>query len=132
MRTQGPPSEIRRLLSPFVRLVDGAWQRMHWWIATMAVLYLLSGITVVKSDEVAMILRWGRLVGDTPALQQHAAGSALRAAAPDRSGDSRSDQEGSRSARQHAGVRRRQRRAEDEEEDASVRKRSTRYARATR
>lgn len=74
MRNDGPPSEIARLASPIVRLIDGAWQRMHWWIATMAVLYALSGITVVKPDEVALILRWGKLVGDTPALQQHGAG----------------------------------------------------------
>jgi len=47
---------------------------MHWWIATMAVLYLLSGITTVKPDEVAVILRWGRLVGDMPALQEHGPG----------------------------------------------------------
>jgi membrane protease subunit HflK len=40
----------------------------------MAVLYLLSGITVVKPDEVAVILRWGRLVGATPALQEHGPG----------------------------------------------------------
>jgi membrane protease subunit HflK len=74
MRKQGPPSEVGRLAAPLVRLLDGAWQRMHWWIATMAVLYLLSGITVVRSDEVAVILRWGRLVGDTPALQEHGPG----------------------------------------------------------
>jgi membrane protease subunit HflK len=47
---------------------------MHWWIAAMAVLYLLSGITIVRSDEVAVILRWGRLVGDSPGLQQHGPG----------------------------------------------------------
>jgi membrane protease subunit HflK len=47
---------------------------MHWWIATMAVLYLLSGTTSVKPDEVAVILRWGRLVGDTSALQEHGPG----------------------------------------------------------
>jgi membrane protease subunit HflK len=47
---------------------------MHWWIATMAVLYTLSGITVVKPDEVAVVLRWGRLVGETPALQEHGPG----------------------------------------------------------
>ena len=35
---------------------------------------LLSGITIVKPDEVAVILRWGRLVGDTPALQEHGPG----------------------------------------------------------
>jgi len=47
---------------------------MHWWVAAMAVLYLLSGITIVKPDEVAVILRWGRLVGATPALQEHGPG----------------------------------------------------------
>lgn len=74
MRKLGPPSEIRRLAAPIARLIDAGWQRMHWWIATMAVLYLLSGITVVKPDEVAVILRWGRLVGSTPALQEHGPG----------------------------------------------------------
>jgi membrane protease subunit HflK len=47
---------------------------MHWWIGLMALLYAFSGITVVKPDEVAVILRWGRLVGDTPALQEHGPG----------------------------------------------------------
>jgi membrane protease subunit HflK len=47
---------------------------MHWWVGAMAVLYALSGITIVKSDEAAVVLRWGRLVGDTPALQQHGPG----------------------------------------------------------
>jgi membrane protease subunit HflK len=47
---------------------------MHWWVATMAVLYSLSGITIVRPDETAVILRWGRLVGDTPALQAHGPG----------------------------------------------------------
>jgi membrane protease subunit HflK len=40
----------------------------------MAILYALSGITIVKSDESAVILRWGRLVGATPALQAHGPG----------------------------------------------------------
>lgn len=62
------------MAAPVARLLDGAWQRMHWWIGTMALLYALSGITIVKPEEVAMVLRWGRLVGDTPALQQHGAG----------------------------------------------------------
>jgi membrane protease subunit HflK len=47
---------------------------MHWWVATMAILYALSGITIVRPDEVAVILRWGSLVGDTPALQEHGPG----------------------------------------------------------
>lgn len=40
----------------------------------MAILYLLSGITIVKPDEVAIVVRWGRLVGATPALQEHRPG----------------------------------------------------------
>jgi membrane protease subunit HflK len=47
---------------------------MHWWVATMALLYLFSGITIIKPDEVAIILRWGRLVGETPTLQEHGPG----------------------------------------------------------
>jgi modulator of FtsH protease HflK len=74
MRNAGPPSEIARLAAPISGLLDGAWQRMHWWVAAMALLYALSGITIVKPDEVAVVLRWGRLVGDTPALQQHGPG----------------------------------------------------------
>ena len=63
MRKTGPPSEIGRLAAPVAGLLDGAWQRMHWWIGAMALLYLLSGITVVRSDEVAVILRWGSWSG---------------------------------------------------------------------
>lgn len=74
MRKLGKPSEIGRLAAPLARLVDGAWQRMHWWLAAMALLYLLSGITIVRSDEAAVVLRWGKLVGATPALQTHGPG----------------------------------------------------------
>ncbi len=74
MRHSGPPSEIRKFAAPVAKLVDAAWQRMHWWIGAMALLYLLSGITIVKPDEAAIVLRWGRLVGATPALQQHGPG----------------------------------------------------------
>jgi modulator of FtsH protease HflK len=74
MRKLGPPSEIGRLAAPVAYVLDSAWQRMHWWVVAMAVLYALSGITIVRSDEVAVILRWGRLVGATPALQEHGPG----------------------------------------------------------
>jgi membrane protease subunit HflK len=56
------------------QVVDGAWRRMHWWVAAMALLYAFSGVTVVKSDEVAVVLRWGRLVGDAPGTQEHGPG----------------------------------------------------------
>jgi membrane protease subunit HflK len=74
MRNLGPPSEILRLAAPLLRLLDWAWQRIHWWIITMVVLYTFSGITIVKPDEVAVVLRWGRLLGETRALQQHGPG----------------------------------------------------------
>jgi membrane protease subunit HflK len=74
MRRLKAPSEITRLAAPIAGVLDGAWQRMHWWVATMAVLYALSGITIVRPDEVAVILRWGHLVGATPALQEHGPG----------------------------------------------------------
>lgn len=74
MRTLRAPSEIGQLAAPLARLFDGAWQRMHWWVATMVVVYALSGITIVRPDEVAVVLRWGRLVGETPALQEHGPG----------------------------------------------------------
>lgn len=74
MKKTGTASEIRRLAAPFARLIDGAWQRMHWWVIAMAILYSISGVTVVKPDEVAVILRWGRLVGATPALQEKGPG----------------------------------------------------------
>ncbi len=74
MKHRRAPSEIARLVAPLYRVIDGAWQRMHWWIATMAALYLFSGITIVRPDEVAVVLRWGKLVGESPALQEHGAG----------------------------------------------------------
>src|ERR1700722_17104873 len=47
---------------------------MHWGVAIMAVLYALSGITIVRADEVAVVLRWGHLLGATSALQEHGPG----------------------------------------------------------
>lgn len=74
MRRRRGPSELARMVAPLFAGLDAAWQRMHWWVAAMAVLYLVSGITVVRPDEVAVVLRWGRLVGATPALQEHGPG----------------------------------------------------------
>ena len=48
MRKLASPSEIGRLAAPVAGLLDAAWQRMHWWIGAMALLYLLSGITIVQ------------------------------------------------------------------------------------
>jgi len=74
VRRPRSPSELARLAAPLLGLLDAGWQRMHWWVAAMAVLYAVSGVTVVKPDEVAVVLRWGRLVGETPASRQHGPG----------------------------------------------------------
>ncbi|MGH7126743.1 MAG: SPFH domain-containing protein, partial [Stellaceae bacterium] len=74
MRRRRTDSELARLAAPLARVVDAIWRRMHWWLALLALAYLLSGITVIRPDEVAVILRWGRLVGATPALQEHGPG----------------------------------------------------------
>jgi len=62
------------MVGPLAWLLDAAWQRMHWWVAAMALLYAVSGITVIQPDEVAVVQRWGRLVGATPATQEHGPG----------------------------------------------------------
>jgi membrane protease subunit HflK len=62
------------MLAPLAQLLDAAWRRMHWWVAALALLYAASGITVVRADEVAVVKRWGRLVGETPAAQEHGPG----------------------------------------------------------
>jgi membrane protease subunit HflK len=74
VRRPGAPSELGRLGAPLVHVLDEAWKRMHWWVAVMALLYAVSGITVVRPDEVALIERWGRLVGATPAAREHGPG----------------------------------------------------------
>lgn len=77
MRRRAAPSEWARLVEPFLATLDAAWQRMHWWVLLMGVLYLISGISVIRSDEVAMVERWGRLLGSTPAEQVHGPGLLL-------------------------------------------------------
>jgi membrane protease subunit HflK len=56
-------AELSRFVAPLTHPVDWAWQRMHWWLVAMFVLYLGSGITVIHADEVGVVLRWGHVVG---------------------------------------------------------------------
>ena len=44
-QTRRTSSELRRLVGPLARLLDAGWRRMHWWVAAMALLYAVSGIT---------------------------------------------------------------------------------------
>ena len=74
MRRVASQSEIARFAEPAARALDWAWQRMHWWVASIGVIYVFSGVTIVRSDEVAVVLRWGRLVGDSRLTQEHGPG----------------------------------------------------------
>lgn len=74
MRHRPKSSEFSQLIAPLLGFLDKGWSRMHWWVALMAILYSVSGITVIRSDEVAVVKHWGRLVGDSPATQQHGPG----------------------------------------------------------
>jgi membrane protease subunit HflK len=74
MTRRRAPSELARLGAPLARVLDGAWRRTHWWLALLALLYAGSGITVIRPDEIAVVLRWGRLVGDAAGTQIHGPG----------------------------------------------------------
>ena len=74
MRRTGAVTELRRFAAPLAQWFDAAWRRMHWWVAALAVLYAASGITVIREDEVAVVQRWGRLVGAARMTQEHGPG----------------------------------------------------------
>ena len=74
MRRSARFSEARKLGAPIARSLERVWERMHWWVIAMAALYAVSGITVIRPDEVAVVLRWGRLIGASPALREHGPG----------------------------------------------------------
>jgi membrane protease subunit HflK len=66
--------ETQRLFRPLVVVLEWIVARIGWIVAAVAVLYLVSGITFVRANEVALVLRFGRLVGATPAEQVHGPG----------------------------------------------------------
>jgi len=74
MRQSSQPSELGRFVAPLAHLLDASWRRLHWWIAAMGLLYAMSGITVIRPDEVGLVERWGRLLGDSPATREHGPG----------------------------------------------------------
>lgn len=62
-------SEAQSLFSPLLRALNALVERIAWVVLVLAAAYLVSGVTVVKENEVALVLRFGRLVGDTPSEQ---------------------------------------------------------------
>jgi len=57
-------AELLRLLQPAIAGLLWAVERLHWWLSVLLVAYLTSGVTIVQPDEVAVVYRFGRLVGD--------------------------------------------------------------------
>ncbi len=59
---------MRRLVRPVLALLEGSARWIHVPILLLFLAYLASGITQVKSGEVAILLRFGKVVGENPAL----------------------------------------------------------------
>ncbi|MEM9381130.1 MAG: protease modulator HflK [Planctomycetota bacterium] len=68
------PSEVRQMVQPALDALSALVRRAHWPIAALFVVYLFSGVTAVKANEVAIVLRFGRIVGGSPGEQIHTAG----------------------------------------------------------
>ncbi len=60
--------------SSIINSVNTAIAFMRWFALVVVTGIFLSGVTFVQPDEVALIIRFGELVGDTPAEQIHQPG----------------------------------------------------------
>ncbi|MEO1366002.1 MAG: protease modulator HflK [Acidobacteriota bacterium] len=67
-------SEVGRMARPAIEVLGAVIRNAHWPLALLFVAYLFSGVTAVKPDEVALVLRFGSLVGSSPGEQIHGAG----------------------------------------------------------
>ncbi|MCK5798215.1 MAG: hypothetical protein KAI47_13570, partial [Deltaproteobacteria bacterium] len=68
---EGPPTTEE---SPLARSVEASFRFIRWAGLVVLVAVLGSGIRVVGADEVALVIRFGRLVGETRAEQIHGPG----------------------------------------------------------
>jgi len=68
------PSELRRFGGPVLRSFELGLAYLRWGVLALVAAYLLSGLVVVRSDEVAVVLRFGALAGGTPATALRHAG----------------------------------------------------------
>ena len=69
-----PGGELARMARPVLGSIGFVLRLYHWPVLLLVVLYFASGVTSVKPGEVALVLRFGKLVGDTPAEQVHRPG----------------------------------------------------------
>lgn len=76
-RRKGTSSERARLVQPFLGLAVRMFGRLHWVMLVLALAYCTSGITTIDANEVGVVLRFGAVVGDTPATRVHPPGLLL-------------------------------------------------------
>lgn len=74
--------ELARMARPVLGGVGFVLRVYHWPILVLLALYLASGATTVKPGEVALVLRFGELTGDTRAEQVHRPGFLFALPAP--------------------------------------------------
>ncbi len=67
-------SELRRFGGPLLRSFEFGLNYLRWGALALCLAYLFSGLVVVRSDEVAVVLRFGALAGGTPATALRHAG----------------------------------------------------------
>jgi len=65
----GDSPESSTAEEPTTSSLNGLLQAVRWGLPLLVLAYFLSGVTVVRSDEVALVLRFGALSGDTAADQ---------------------------------------------------------------
>ncbi|MEM9387986.1 MAG: protease modulator HflK [Pseudomonadota bacterium] len=71
-RRSGADHELLLFLSPLTRLLGLAWQRMPLVVASFALLYAVSGISIIEADEVGIVLRFGAITrsSDGPVIHR--------------------------------------------------------------
>lgn len=69
-----PGGEASRMARPILTGVGFVLRVYHWPVLLLVGLYFLSGVTTVKPGEVALVFRFGKLVGDDPKEQLHEPG----------------------------------------------------------
>lgn len=74
MRQRGHPSELRRLLAPLESVADRAFRLLPVWMGLLFAAWLVSGVTIVRADEVALVSRFGALVNAGTAQAIHEPG----------------------------------------------------------
>ena len=60
-------SELRRFSGPVLRSFELGLGYLRWGVLALVLAYVFSGLIIVRSEEVAVVLRFGALAGGTPA-----------------------------------------------------------------